>query len=188
MQKRVILIFILCMFCTGCSKTDEPFYDLVRESELIEMNTKSDILLLQGYHMVKVTIHPTQYYREEEAIAIIKEYCEQEESLYDYEAPPEGCVWEAVKYTLSYKQNDMFDPYVNIKLVDINGMELCLEGKSYTKRTNDILISSKEQDGMIWKELYCYYVVPQECISYALEFGDGTIYNDEESVYYVIRR
>lgn len=152
------------------------------------LNKESNINMLQGYHAINMTITPTTLYTDEDAVEIIKEHCEKEDTLYEYTDAPAGCHWEVIKYTISYQQNDMIIPYLNVKLIGLDGEALKYRGITYSKRTHDILISEKENGGTVTKELYCFYAIPNGCTEYALEMGDGTIHNEEESAYYLIKQ
>lgn len=155
---------------------------------MLSLNETSKIDIMQGYNVANVSVKPTAIYTEQEAISIIQNHCKKEDTLYEYTEPPVGCSWEVVRYTISYQQNDMYTPYVNIKIVGLDGESLKFRGITYSKRTHDILISENITNGTVTKELYCFYAVPNGCNEYTLEIGDGTIHNNEESAYYLIQK
>lgn len=105
-----------------------------------------------------------QLYTGDEAVDIIKNYCNSGKSMYKYTNPPAGYSWHVVKYSLSKSQNDL---YTNIKIEGIDGERLVYRGISCTTRTYDIIYDWNKTT-----DLYCYYAVPNGCKEYMLECGD----------------
>lgn len=105
-----------------------------------------------------------QLYTGDEAVNIIKEYCNSGKSMYKYTDAPVGYSWHVVRYSLSKSQNEL---YTNIKIEGLDGERLKYRGISCTTRTYDIIY---DWDGTT--DLYCYYAVPNGCKEYMLECGN----------------
>lgn len=113
-------------------------------------------------------------YTGDEAVEIIKNYCNSKDCLYKYKDAPDGTSWHVVEYTLDKKPEEL---YVNIKIEGLDGEKLKYRGVSHTSRTHDIFsYMEKTDDG--YSKLYCYYAVPNGCKEYMLECGDRDENND----------
>ena len=107
-------------------------------------------------------------YTGEDAINIIKGYCESGNAAYEYQDAPAGCSWNVIEYTLAKSQSNV---YTNICLEGLDGEKLKYRGVSYDKRTHDIF-SYETQTENGYEKLYCYYAVPNGCKEYMIEAGD----------------
>lgn len=129
-------------------------------------------------------IRLNKVYTGEEAKRKIKQYADTQ-SIYDYFDAPDGYTWNLVEYDVSY-QNCTSTPYINIKLVGLDGNNLVFRGVPVTKRTHDASYEQKVEGDNIYR-MYCYYAVANGCHEYALECGDGTVDDDIlSSAYYYI--
>lgn len=107
-------------------------------------------------------------YTGEDAINIIKGYCESGNAAYEYQDAPAGCSWNVIEYTLAKSQSSA---YTNICLEGLDGEKLKYRGVSYKKRTHDIF-SYETQTENGYEKLYCFYAVPNGCKEYMIEAGD----------------
>lgn len=125
-------------------------------------------------------------YTGEAATNKIKKYVNTQ-SVYDYYPAPDGYSWHLIEYDISY-QNCTNNPYINIKLVGLDGNQLIFRGIPISMRTHDANCNIKEK-GKIKYGMWCYYAVPNGCYEYALECGDGNIdkNNSMLAAYYHIK-
>lgn len=103
-----------------------------------------------------------------EAETIIREYCKSPGAAYEYPDPPSGCSWHLLKYQTNA---DPGQYYTDVKLCGLDGGKLNYRGVSYTPRTHDIHYFMKK-DKAFYKDLYCFYAVPNGCKEYMLRVGD----------------
>ena len=116
-----------------------------------------------------------QLYTGEDAIDIIKAYCNSGKSMRKYMEAPEGFSWHVIKYSLSQSQKDL---YTNIKIEGLDGNRLVYQGVSCTSRTYDIIYDWNKKN-----DLYCYYAVPNGCKEYMLECGNRYKSTSETACY-----
>lgn len=116
-----------------------------------------------------------QLYTGEDAIDIIKAYCNSGKSMRKYMEAPEGFSWHVIKYSLSQSQKDL---YTNIKIEGLDGNRLVYHGVSCTSRTYDIIYDWNKKN-----DLYCYYAVPNGCKEYMLECGNRYKSTSETACY-----
>lgn len=116
-----------------------------------------------------------ELYTGEDAVDLIREYCNSGKAMYPYADAPEGFSWHAVKYRLSQSQRDL---YTNIKLEGLDGNRLVYHGVSCTSRTYDIIYDWNSKT-----DLYCYYAVPNGCKEYMLECGNRYASTSETACY-----
>lgn len=112
-----------------------------------------------------------------DAVKLIKDASKNGDIPYTYFDPPTACSWHAVRYTINTDKTNG-EIYMNIKLRGMDGGDLNYHGIKYSHRTYDIKISDTE--------FISYYAVPNGCIEYVLECGDGTATNGLESAYFTI--
>lgn len=93
------------------------------------------------------------------ATNIIKNYCDTEKCLYEYEEAPAGYSWHVIEYTTDTAPEDL---YIDIHVQTMDGGEL--------QRTHDIFAYVTETERGYTKQ-YCYYTIPDECKEYILTFG-----------------
>ncbi len=136
----------------------------------------------QNKELAEPVINITNIYRDNDAIALLKEKLGK-----DYCEPKDGCTWHAITYDLNL-YNCKGEPYVNIKLRGLDGTELKYRGIKYSKKTHDIT-ETVHIDGNWSREYICYYEIPNGCIEYVLECGEGTIDTNKEikAAYYLIK-
>lgn len=103
-----------------------------------------------------------------EAETIIREYCKSPGAAYEYPDPPAGCSWHLLKYQTNA---DPGQYYTDVKLCGLDGGKLNYRGVTYTPRTHDIHYFMKK-DKAFYKDLYCFYAVPNGCKEYMLRVGD----------------
>ncbi len=122
------------------------------------------------YQQAVITI--TKHYGQDEAATLIKKYCTQGKTGYEYVEAPEGTHWEAVEYSLD-KTGVEGEIYANIKFTGLDGEKLYFKGIGYSTRTYDITanvnVNENVETGYI-----CYYAVPNGCDEYMLVVGDST--------------
>lgn len=123
-----------------------------------------------GLTLEKTQITITVLYTGDDAINIIKEYCNSKDALYEYQNPPAGYSWHVVEYKVLEKPEDL---YVNIKMLGLDGEKLKFRGIAASSRTFDIF-SFMETGENCYEKLYCYYAVPNGCKEYMLECGTRT--------------
>lgn len=121
-----------------------------------------------------------------EAEEVIKEYLNRKDSPYSYQSAPEGYQWCIAEYKTEQSPDEVFP---NFKLKSISGE--CLEsvnGNKVSTRTMDIFCYKKESDND-YSNMYCYYLIPQNCLEYLLECGidGGSDMNLETACYKIIR-
>ena len=98
---------------------------------------------------------------------------------------PAGCHWEGALYSIKYSEETK-DPYVNVKLLGVDGEVLKFRGIKYSSFTYDVNISY-ENDGWVVNKMV-YYAVPNGCTTYCLMIGDGDNIKALKSAYYYINR
>lgn len=106
-------------------------------------------------------------YTGEEAMDIIKKYCNSGESLYTYEEAPAGYSWHVIEYTTDTAPEDL---YIDIRLQGLDGELIKYRGDTVPERTHDIYAYVIETKNGYEKQ-YCYYAVPDECTEYILTCG-----------------
>ena len=126
-------------------------------------------------------IRLNRIYTGDEAVKKIKQYTSTQE-VYTYFDAPDGYTWNLVEYDVSY-ENCTDNPYINIKLIGLDGNNLVFRGVPVTKRTHDASYEM-DVDGRNVYKMYCYYAVANGCHEYALECGDGTIDTENLSAAY----
>lgn len=108
-------------------------------------------------------------------------------SYYDYFDPPEGYSWQVAEYDVSYKMCPVH-PYIDIRMVGLDGNVLKYRGIAADERTHDANFRCTEEDDTLYGCLV-YYAVPNGCKEYSLKCGEGTI--DEKNklmaAYYYIK-
>lgn len=110
-------------------------------------------------------------YTGQDAVNIIKGFCDSGQAAYEYQDAPSGCSWNVIEYSLAKSQSEA---YTDIWLEGLDGEKLNYRGVSYKKRTHDIFAyESKTETG--YEKLYCFYAVPNGCKEYLLEAGDPGI-------------
>lgn len=132
-------------------------------------------------------VTPVKIYRGSAAKELIVKYCTLSGD-HNYFDPPEGTSWEVVQYNLNYSHCSAQD-YVDVKFNGLDGEQLRYRGIKYPQRTYDAFIDYiEEEDGIIVKNLYTYYAVPNGCMEYCLSFGDTNSVNGEvtSAAYYHI--
>lgn len=129
----------------------------------------------QGFESSYITIE--ELYTGEDAIAIIKAYCNSGKSPYAYANAPNGYSWHVVRYSLEKSQKEL---YTNIKIEGLDGERLTYRGVSCTTRTYDIIYDWNSKT-----DLYCYYAVPNGCKEYMLECGDRYEDTSETACYLI---
>ncbi len=82
---------------------------------------------------------------------------------------PDGCHWEAIEYKIIYRTYE--HPYVNTKLIGLDGNRLEYNGVKYSSRTFDANENSVRNGNTITR-LITYYAVPDGCTDYIIRFGD----------------
>lgn len=80
-----------------------------------------------------------------------------------------GCHWEAIEYRIIYRTSE--HPYVNTKLIGLDGNRLEYNGVKYSSRTFDANENSVRNGNTITR-LITYYAVPDGCTDYIIRFGD----------------
>lgn len=130
-----------------------------------------------------------ELYTGQEAVDIIKNYCNSGMARYEYFNPPETSTWHVIKYRLNYSKCAAM-PYINIKIKGMDGDVLKYRGVQYTPRTRDIAYKTQKV-GDWYTDILCYYEVPNGCKEYVLECGSGTIENRDttqlRAAYYYIK-
>lgn len=131
-------------------------------------------------------IRINRIYTGDEAINKIRSLLNQN-TEYKYFDAPEGYSWNVAEYDVSY-DNCAGTPYINIKLVGVDGNPLVFRGIMSSKRTHDANFAVSVEENNIYGCL-CYYPVPNGCKEYALECGDGTTdsKNTDLAAYYLIK-
>lgn len=129
-------------------------------------------------------IRLNKVYTGSEAVDKIKGYVATQD-VYSYFDAPDGYTWHLAEYDVSY-ENCVGTPYINIKLIGLDGKNLVFRGVPVTKRTHDASYEQEVDGNNIYK-MYCYYAVANGCHEYALECGDGTADNESmPAAYYYI--
>lgn len=134
-----------------------------------------------GSGMEKGVITINNLFAGEDAINIIKRYCNTSESPYAYSDAPDGYSWHVVKYTTTLSPADI---YTDIRMEGLDGEKLKYRGVAHNKRTHDIFAYEKENSGK-YTELYCYYAVPNGCTEYMLECGTFGDVETDTACFYV---
>lgn len=124
-----------------------------------------------GTENEKTYITIQKLYTDEDALAIIQNFCESEDCVYEYAEPPVGHSWHVVEYMIEKHPDDL---YVNIKIKGLDGESLKFRGQSTSTRTYDIFYQLTESEEGYTKA-YCYYAVPNGCMEYMLECGNDTM-------------
>lgn len=115
----------------------------------------------------------TDHYTGDDAVKLIKDYCNSTQARYIYQAPPVGTHWEAVKYSVDFTGSGISNGYVNVRFTGLDGEKLYYKGIGYSKRTYDIN-NNVQTDGTVSSGYIAYYPVPNGCTDYMLVCGDGT--------------
>lgn len=139
------------------------FYSIGDEAEIFVLN--EDIIIFEN-----ALIRITDIYSGDDAESIIKEYCESEDSYFEFYPAPNGQNWQVAKYDLNYSNCESED-YVNIKITGLDGCKLYSDGISYSTRTFDIR-NQVVKDGNWNRNYYVFYLVPDRCNGYLLLCGD----------------
>lgn len=142
---------------------------------MLETGKKAKISLLDVNGASEGVIKVDTIITGRDAEKLIEGFCKNGTVSYGYFAPPDGCSWNVVHYTLEEGSG-----YIDVKLRGLDGENLKFRGIEYSQRSYDIKVSDTE--------FYSYYAVPNACPEYALEIGEGTINNDLLSGYYHIAR
>lgn len=113
-----------------------------------------------------------------EAEEFLKRYCRRNQ--FEYIPPDNGTTWHVA--ALHYDFGTSTDPYVNVRLVGMDGDNLIYRGVPYSKVTHDVL---HEPGSDI---TYVFYAVPNGCKEYALEIGMGICDSNDtiNSAYYKV--
>ncbi len=166
--------------------TDESYFSSIYSA--LSIGAKGKYSVLSGKSTAEYAdIVITRHYGQEEAIELIKEYCNSASAIYDYVEAPTGTHWEAVEYTL-YKEGIEKDIYTNIKFTGLDGEKLYFKGIGYSTRTYDINYKVVKE-GATESGYICYFAVPNGCNEYMLVVGDAkedmgvSVYN----AYYLIK-
>ena len=139
-----------------------------------------------------ITITPTNLYTGDAAVDIIKEYCSSDNCPYTYSDPAEGTSWHVIEYTLDYEgsvSEGDYLPYVNVKVLGLDGEHLIHRGITYSKKTHDIFSHVTNAGNREYTHFYAFYEIPNGCTRYMIEAGNGTIENIDNgivSAYYSI--
>lgn len=118
-----------------------------------------------------------QLYTGDDAVKLVKEYCQSGKSMYQYADAPAGYSWQVIRYHLSKSQNEL---YTNIRIEGLDGERLKYHGISCTTRTYDMIY-----DWDSTTDLYCYYAVPDGCEEYMLECGNRYQSTSETACFWI---
>ena len=86
----------------------------------------------------------------------------------EYREPPAGESWHIARFYVSCDPTKL---YTDVRVRGLDGGKLNYRGISYSSRTYDIL-DNVIRYGSGYSDLYVYYLIPNGCKSYMLEFGD----------------
>jgi len=132
----------------------------------------------------QLIIRPIKVYTGDDAISLIKSYAKSQ-NRYQYFDAPDGYSWQLVEYDVSYEKTSI-RPYVNIRIMGVDGEPLVFRGVTIVARTHDANFQSYEEGQCSYKN-YCYYAVPNGCHEYSLVIGDNENKQDmSQNAYYYI--
>ena len=121
-------------------------------------------------------------YKGTEAIQMIQDFCASGKAGYEYTDPPVGTLWQVAESDL-FIFNELEEmPYVDSRIVGVDGNLLKHAGITYTSRTYDMNWKATDD----FKGYMFYYAVPANCHEYVLSIGAGKNKNGYKSAYYLI--
>ena len=153
------------------SSQNSYFTDIYSAASVGE-NSKITVLDESGDPAI-VSMQITDHYTGNDAVKLIKDYCNSTQARYIYQAAPVGTHWEAVKYSVDFTGSGISNGYVNVRFTGLDGEKLYYKGIGYSKRTYDIN-NNVQTDGTLNSGHIAYYPVPNGCTDYMLVCGDGT--------------
>ena len=153
------------------SSQNSYFTDIYSAASVGE-NSKITVLDESGDPAI-VSMQITDHYTGNDAVKLIKDYCNSTQARYIYQAAPVGTHWEAVKYSVDFTGSGISNGYVNVRFTGLDGEKLYYKGIGYSKRTYDIN-NNVQTDGTLSSGHIAYYPVPNGCTDYMLVCGDGT--------------
>ncbi len=103
------------------------------------------------------------------SVDIQKVYTDASKFADDRYILPDGCHWEAIEYSVVYADSEQ--PYINTKLIGIDGKALRYRGIDYSTRTFDANENAVKFGNTV-THLIAYYAVPDECTEYSILIGD----------------
>ena len=152
----------------------------------LKIGQKGSIDVLSDNQAVKETMAMKLHtvYTGSAAIELIKAYCTNGDAGFDYTDPPVGTVWNVAEYDLDYME--LTDrPYVDIKILGVDGQKLRHAGIVYSSRTYDMDYKTKDD-----KNYMIFYAVPSNTTEYVLAGGLGNENPEEKDLkgaFYLIK-
>ncbi len=160
--------------------------DTIKKSSVYSMLSLMDVgifgtqgVIANDYEIGAVQL--TKIYSGDEAKKII-ELDAANSDYYKYSDAPDGYHYEVAEYSLFFKKGVTEDtvPYVDVKMLGMNGEALVFKGVTASSRTYEALTESSYDDTVkMTTTMRVFYAVPNGCKEYILKFGDGNV-NDTE--------